>query len=115
MRAGHFVALIVRDLLRLTVSGSPSMSMGRFAWWDVRPTCAVSCAYTKMDASLCEPHVEPGSDGLLRAKRPGGLVSRLRRRPAATRYMAFIRMTMALLIAHHGRPLYGFGQGTGFT
>jgi hypothetical protein len=28
----------VRDLHRLTGSGSPSMRMGRFAWWDVRPT-----------------------------------------------------------------------------
>jgi hypothetical protein len=34
----HFTALLAPDLVRWTGSGSPSMRMGRFAWWDVRPT-----------------------------------------------------------------------------
>src|ERR1017187_3260865 len=34
----HRAPLAIRDLLRCTGSGSPSMRMGRFAWWYVRPT-----------------------------------------------------------------------------
>ncbi len=36
--AVHHASLTVRDLLRCTGSGSPSMRMGRFAWCDVRPS-----------------------------------------------------------------------------
>lgn len=36
--AGRFAALTMRDLLRRTGSGSPSIRIGRFAWWDARPT-----------------------------------------------------------------------------
>jgi antitoxin YefM len=30
------------------------MRMGRFAWWDVRPTLALACVYADANGALCE-------------------------------------------------------------
>ncbi len=43
MAATHASMESRREVVRRTGSGSPSMRMGRFAWWDVRPTSLLTC------------------------------------------------------------------------
>jgi hypothetical protein len=56
LRPGHFAALMVRDLGRRTGSGSPSIRIERFAWWDVRPTPIFPQVRGRVAASLIVAH-----------------------------------------------------------
>jgi hypothetical protein len=65
-----------RDLRRLTGSGSPSIRIGRFAWWDVRPSCG---PVPRASAALAW--------GCLMGRERGGLGCRTRAWPASLRLL----------------------------
>jgi len=75
---GRFTAsLMVRDLPRRTGRGSPSMSMGLFAWWDVGPPCHDLLVWECVDVRTVRGSGLPGRSGLSKRLLQAGLSSRV--------------------------------------